>query len=59
MYVCMCVCVCVCVCASAASPVVAANVTFSQSLRTIHIPVVAADILSRTGPLSGEWRLHP
>ncbi len=32
-----------------------------SSLRAIHIPDTAnraADILSRTGPLPGEWRLH-
>ncbi len=32
------------------------------SIRAIYIPVVvnrAADLLSRTGPPPGEWRLHP
>ena len=32
------------------------------SLRAVYIPGVAnqaADLLSRTGPLPGEWRLHP
>ncbi len=32
------------------------------SLRAVHIPSVAnraANTLSRTGPLPGEWRLHP
>ncbi|XP_030272829.1 uncharacterized protein LOC115581680 [Sparus aurata] len=32
------------------------------SLRAVYIPGIAnraADLLSRTGPLPGEWRLHP
>ena len=36
--------------------------THLASLRAVYIPGVqnrAADLLSRTGPLPGEWRLHP